>query len=411
MRVTNQVNMTMGDSGSLDAFGRMRMSGPFTLFDSKQLNDNQPLLWDDQEESGSGTTTSHSSDTASTTIGVGANTAGVRTRQTFQRFGYQPGKSQLVLVTGQMVNQDSNLSGITTGMGLYDDNNGLFFMVDDGVYYVVKRSSTSGSPVDTKVAQSDWNIDRMDGLGPSQKTINLSKCAIGVIDFEWLGVGRVRMGWNIDGVTYYVHEFLHANSVTNVYMSTPNLPLRYQIENDGTGAATTMQHICSAVLSEGGVDPIGSLHEVDNGITEVTATTNGTNYALLGVRLNSSYLTSVVDFVKVSVLMTSAGFFHWELRLNPTVANAFSYSQLTNAGIDYAVGTSSNTVTGGKSLSGEYGASTGSGGNASGIGQATLQNAIKLGSAIDGTVDTMVLVVTASADNATFLGSLVMRET
>ena len=52
-----------------DAFGRLRVSEPTTLFDSKQIFDAQPLLWDDQETSGSGTTgapSGHSTATAST---------------------------------------------------------------------------------------------------------------------------------------------------------------------------------------------------------------------------------------------------------------------------------------------------------------------------------------------------------
>lgn len=81
------------DSQSLDAFGRIRTSSPYTLFDSKQLFDNQPLFWDDSEVSGGSTTSSHSTATASTTIGVGATTAGKRVRQTFMSFNYQPGKS------------------------------------------------------------------------------------------------------------------------------------------------------------------------------------------------------------------------------------------------------------------------------------------------------------------------------
>jgi hypothetical protein len=227
------------DSPSIDAFGRWRVSNPETIFDSKQLHDNAPLIYDDQEVSGGSTTSSHSTATASTTIGVGATTAGKRVRQSFMRFNYQPGKSQLIFCTG-VLDKSGGGTGITRGFGYYDDNNGLFLQDKEGVIQFVKRSSTSGSPVDTEVNQSSWNIDTMDGTGASGITLDFSKAQILVIDFEWLGVGRVRMGFVVDGIVYYCHQFNHANSVSTVYMSTPNLPVRYEIDNDGTGAASTL---------------------------------------------------------------------------------------------------------------------------------------------------------------------------
>ena len=63
--------------GKRDAFGRLRVSNPLTLFDSKQLWDSLPLLWDDQETSGTGTGTAHSGAAARTQLSVSADTAGV----------------------------------------------------------------------------------------------------------------------------------------------------------------------------------------------------------------------------------------------------------------------------------------------------------------------------------------------
>ena len=89
-----------GGLGGIDAFGRQRVSNPEMIFNSKQLFDNQPLYWNDIEESGSGTSSTYSALTASSVLAVTANTAGKRTRQTYMRFNYQPSKSQLVYITG-----------------------------------------------------------------------------------------------------------------------------------------------------------------------------------------------------------------------------------------------------------------------------------------------------------------------
>ena len=297
-------------SPSLDAFGRSRVGTPTTLFDSKQLFDNQSLFWDDQEVSGSSTTSTHSTARASTTIAVGATTAGNRTRQTFQRWNYQPGKSQLALLTG-ILDKSGGGTGITRRVGLFDDDNGLFFEDDEGTVKVVVRTSTSGSAVNTKVSQSAWNIDTMDGSGgyknPSQVSIDWTKTQIFVIDFEWLGVGRVRFGLNVDGVTYYVHEFRNANNLAVVYMSTPNLPCRYEIDNDGTGAASEIEHICATVMSEGGVEDLGVIHYVSTAGTQVDMTTEDQLYAIKGIRLKSTHLGSVIKTLRVGVRRCRVG--------------------------------------------------------------------------------------------------------
>ena len=393
----------------LDAFGRQRVSEPYTIFDSKQLSDKQPLIWDDQEISGGSTTSTYSADKASTTLGVGATTAGVRTRQTFQRFNYQPGKSQQIMMTGQLVDQ-STLTGITAQIGFFDDDNGIFFSSEDGTIKVVTRSKVTGSVANTKVAQGNWNGDRMDGSGPSGVTLDFTKVQIFMIDYEWLGVGSVRMSFVVNGLICIAHTFLNANILSVVYMSTPNLPVRYSLQNDGTGAATNMQHICSSVASEGGREHNGIVREIDNGTTEITATTGGTTYALMGLRLKAAYLDTVIDIINVSVLMTSAGAFHWEVLFNPTVANTFTYGDLTNSALQFVAGTSANTVTGGTSVAGGYGASTGTGGSAAGVSGDNLESTLRLGSLIDGTPDEIVLVVTALANSETFLGSMTVRE-
>ena len=152
------------DNPSGDAFGRLRVANPETLFDSKQIFDNQPLFWDDDEVSGGSTTSTHSANTASTTLGVALNTAGNRVRQTYQSFNYQPGKSQLVLMTG-VLDESGGGTGITRLMGYGNDNNGIFLVDKEGTINVRRRTYVTGSAVDNDAAQTSWNIDTMDGNG------------------------------------------------------------------------------------------------------------------------------------------------------------------------------------------------------------------------------------------------------
>lgn len=163
-------------------------------------------------------------------MSVGATTAGVRARQTRMRFNYQPGKGQEVILTGVF---GAGQAGITKRIGYFDTNNGLFFQLSGTTLSVVRRTSTSGSPVDNVVTQANWNIDKLDGTGASGVTLDLTKTQIMIIEFEWLGVGRVRYGFDIDGKIIFVHQLFNANNLTEVYISTPNLPVKYEIANDG----------------------------------------------------------------------------------------------------------------------------------------------------------------------------------
>ncbi len=199
-RVVRPVLIYVADSPAFDAFGKLRVSNPETIFESKQLFDNAPLFWDDSEESGGSTSSSHSVNEASSTMGV-ATIAGVRTRQTFERFNYQPGKSHLILMTG-VLSETGGGSGITRGIGYYDDDNGLFFLDDEGTVKVVRRTKVSGSVVDNKTNQSSWNLDTMDGKGTSGITIDWTKAQMFMIDFEWLSVGPVRFGLVLDGILF-----------------------------------------------------------------------------------------------------------------------------------------------------------------------------------------------------------------
>ena len=165
MTELRNVNIASRDSPSIDAFGRWRVSNPQTLFDSKNIFDddglasnveNVPLFFDNAETSGSGTSTGYRANESSQRISVGATTAGTRVRQTLQRFNYQPGKSQLIFTTFNFISLDS---GITKRVGTFDENNGIYLEADGSSISIVRRTFTSGLAVNNSVAQASWNVD------------------------------------------------------------------------------------------------------------------------------------------------------------------------------------------------------------------------------------------------------------
>ncbi|MHC4644173.1 MAG: hypothetical protein ACYTBJ_01630 [Planctomycetota bacterium] len=409
MTVIRQVEITAQDSASIDAFGRWRVSNPETLFDSKQIFDNQPLFWDESLESGAGITSSHSTDTASTTISSTLNTAGKFTRQTFMSFNYQPGKSQLILMTG-VLDLSGGGTGVQRRLGLFNDDNGLFFEDNEGTVNVVRRTNVTGTPVDNKVAQSSWNVDVMDGSGPSGVTVDWTKTQIFFIDFEWLGVGRVRMGLLIGGVVCTVHEFLNANVLDKVFMSTPNLPLRFQMITTGSSPASTFGCNCGTVISEGGSIDLGVLRYKSTEGTHVDCAAENTIYAILGIRLKSTHLSEVVKIVNVSIAEhVGSKQYEWMLILNPTVADTFTYAAQTNSGIEAATGATANTVTGGTIIDGAFASSAQKGGITT---AQEITNALRLGADIAGTPDEMVLCVrpVGGSTNIDIEGAITWRE-
>ncbi len=392
-----------GDTPAVDSFARLRISPPFTIFDSKQLHDKQPLFFD--ETTGGSATSTHSSTNARVEMVVTASASDYVIRQTKQRFNYQPGKSQLIFFTFRM----PDATGVTMRAGIFSGTgtnnltplNGIWFENDGGTlsWNIAKNGSTTET-----ATQSNWNVDPMDGTGPSGLTLDMDACQIGLVDIEWLGVGRCRCGLVIAGVPYYTHYFNHANdsTFTSVYMSTPNLPIRYDIQSDGTSAGE-LDHICSTVISEGGLELTGVLRSADMGTTHIDANTAGTTYAMVGIRLKSSYLDISVLPEYFSILSLTNDSFRWSLRLNPTVAGTFTYADITDSACQYATGATTNTVTGGTVFDSGYGSL------ATAVDR-KFQTSLRIGSDIAGTVDELVLCVTPVSSNADYLGSLTFRE-
>jgi len=333
---------------NLDAFARLRVSNPQTIFDSKQISDNQPLFWDDQQISGAGTSTAYNTNQASTTISVGASTAGVRARQTFRHFNYQSGKSQLIIMTAIM---GAAGAGITKRIGQFNAKNGLYFQYSNSVMSVNVRTYTSGAAVNTTINQADWNIDKLDGTGASGINLDPTKTLIYFLDYEWLGAGTIRFGFFVNGIPYYCHAVHNANINTLVYMSTPNLPLRYEIQNSGAGAASSLVHICTTVITEGGRTDVGYPRALNRGVNTLTTANNDLIYPLIAIRLKSNYLGALLRILNLGINCSSTSTYAYYVMLNPTVTGtALSWTSLTNSAIEYAYPTNATTISGGVEL-------------------------------------------------------------
>ena len=188
-------------SNAYDAFGRLRVSNPFTIFDSTNVMSKNNLF--DESLTGSGTV-SYTSAKSTVNLNVTTASGDKVIRQSKRVMSYQPGKSLFIFNTFVMNAQES---GLEQRVGSFDANNGIFFEDTGTGYQIVRRSYTSGSSVDDPIAQSAWNGDKLDGSGPSGYTLYPTKATILFTDYEWLGMGSVRVGFVIDGKFITAHTF------------------------------------------------------------------------------------------------------------------------------------------------------------------------------------------------------------
>jgi hypothetical protein len=341
-----------------DAFGRTRVSNPLTLFDSShRYRDNN--LWESLIV-GTGSTVGFVTTQGLINIGIGTTVGSSVIRETTKTFSYQPGKSLLVLNTFVMNSPKENLR---QRVGYYGADNGIYLEVagigSTSVSFV-ERSLSTGT--ETRVPQTEWNNDKLDGTGVSGYTLDISKAQILYMDIEWLGLGTVRVGFVIDGNFIHAHSFHHANLIQSTYITTASLPLRYEIENTGiTTSSSTLKQVCSSIISEGGYELRGLQQAVNTPITAPVDLPSpaGTYYPVISIRLKSSpnRLDAIVILTALSLMGTGNGpQYSWQMRASATTSGGTWVSAGADSAVEYKI--DGGTVSGGRVLASGFFAST-----------------------------------------------------
>jgi hypothetical protein len=307
------------------------------------------------------------------------------------------------------------VTNVTRRIGYFDTNNGIYLEQAGSTINIVLRSFTSGSVVNTTVAQINWNIDKFDGTGPSGLILDLTKTQILIIDLQWLGAGRVRVGFNINGLVFYAHQFLNANTTqTTVYMTTSNLPLRSEITNTGTaGSIATMRQICVMVTSEGGMEYGRAKQYSVNTGGAGTAITNGTRRPILSIRAKTTGPNSVRNTGQIlpknyEVTVLGLNSIFWELVLNPTTLTGSSFSSFNANTSITEVDTSATALTGGTVIDSGY---INSSSSFKGIAQQNIiKDLILVYSGLLNSQDILSIVTTAEGGNSTAFSSITFLE-
>jgi hypothetical protein len=369
-----------------DAFGRLRVSNPVTVFDAQNRYVDGEQFSSDNSGSGSVTYNANSSNFTLSVTGNGDEVIRQAKRVTL----YQPGKSLLIMNTFAFNTPTNNLR---QRVGYFTAQNGIFLEADGTSINIVKRSYTTGSAVDTKVTQASWNGDVFDGTGVSGITLDVSKTHILWTDIEWLGVGSVRVGFVINGVFYVAHTFHHANSLTDVYMTTASLNCRYEITS--TGASGSMRQICSTVISEGGYSPTPPIRSVSNGTVEKRLSSADTLYPLATIRLDPNTPDCVVMPAQIDFLATDVTYGEIQLVEGATLTGAsFNNNESTTVETD----TSATAMSGGNRVYSALWAS-----RVSLNLEETVKKRLQLAREADGTPITLTFAAASTSSNADIL--------
>jgi len=391
-------------NGSFDAFGRARVSSPYTLFDSQ-------LRYSKREDQYSellvgSADTLYNINESSLSLRVSSADGDKAVRETLRVFAYQPGKSLQIMTTFAF---DEGQAGLSQRVGYFNDQNGIFFANIDGVNCVVKRSYVTGSVVETVVPQTEWNIDALDGTTKTGLTLDSTRAQIFFIDIEWLGVGSVRTGFVINGNFYVCHVFNHANIVDTTYMTTASLPVRYEIENTAaTVAGSTLKQICATVISEGGFEVSGTKRSVSRSLSDpVDITTAGTFYPVVSLRLKSDRLDAVAVLKQISALgIINQGRFEFAVFKNATVTGG-QWISLSNSCIEYNA--NATALSGGVNMSSTVVAVTNQSSTALTLDSDTFGFQFAR-DGLSGTPYTYTLAVTSGTNGADAVGSMSWEE-
>ena len=386
-----------------DAFGRLRVSSPFTLFDSQNryAADNQ---FDTSVVSGG--TTTYLPNESTIQLNVNTTSGAEVVRQSYRSMPYQPGKGLLCLATFVMATAKTNLR---QRVGYFGTQNGVYFQLNDTTKSFILRSYIGGSVDDTsrKVDQSSWNGDKLDGTGASGLTLDLTHPQILWMDFEWLGVGSVRCGFIINGEYIVCHTYNTANVYgTSVYMTTAILPVRYEITNTGTtSGSSSLKQVCSSVVSEAGFEQTSIDHTARR--TTIFTNIDTTFVPIVSIRLISTALGAVVIPNRIQFLPTTNQNYEIALIKNTTLTGAtWAATVPSDANVEYDV--AATAMSGGTICQTDYVTASGSSGISNTSAPTGYNLDLQLGASLAGVSDiyTLAVRIVSGATKGDGVGSL-----
>lgn len=393
------------DGNTLDPFGWVRTGERKVAFEYSGRYDQGLLLWE-HSLSGTGAIT-HNALTGGNSLSTGGTASGAKAiRQSHEYHLYLPGRGRLAVIGFIFGTATSNLR---RRVGLFDNDNGAFLEQTASGLSMVTRSNVTGSIVDTAVAQASWNIDKLDGTGPSGVTINAATANAVVIDNVGYNGAKIRFGFIIDGRIIYAHEVNNLNTISSLAIGSFDLPVRYEIENTGVTAGTNTMTASSCVVydEDGGSLEIGYQFTANNGITAKSITTRAPVLSIQPKATFNSITSRAHVHLKAIHLLVKTNDILFEIVRGGTLTGAAFTSAGSNSVTNYD--TTATAITGGDILDSGY-AAAGFGSSSQGLSEDFLGRLALTNNFAGTTPDILTLVATAFTGTASVTASMVWEE-
>jgi hypothetical protein len=190
-----------------------------------------------------------------------------------------------------------------------------------------------------RIPQSQFNIDRLDGTGASGFTLDINKIQMWMMDYSWYGAGAIRFGVkNARGEFIFAHRIAHANSLSEAFMRSGNMPARYEVNTIApytkiTGTVTNSEVSTINVVTTAGFPPAGTLVIAQSGNTG--AGVEYINYTGRGATTFTGLTRAVTNLTGPQGLTGGGG--------NGT-AQTFTFSATAPVGVTYFSPQCSNTI-------------------------------------------------------------------
>lgn len=167
----------------------------------------------------------------------------------------------------------------------------VFSIVNNELMYILPEykgpsynNLVCSKTIDLRVRQDQWNIDPLDGTGPSGYVLNPTRMQMFYMDYSWYGAGFIRFGVRgTGGNVIYCHKMANNNVNTEAYLRSGNLPARY--EEVAVGPTTLLTTTLNAAGTTMGVQD--TTFFPNSGIVKVTAAGNSINSPIEIIRYNN----------------------------------------------------------------------------------------------------------------------------
>jgi hypothetical protein len=344
MAYTFNNQYSIADTAQIDAFGRTRTSETTSLLALNHVYS----LQDDLETSSivGGGASVFSDGLSGVTLQILLSGDHV-IRQSRCSAPYQPGKSQIFEASFSNMTVDF---GVTKRIGAFDSDTsgdfstGLdgFFLESDG--FTHSFNIYSGGNLVVQEGADNWLTSDY-----NYADIDWTQSQLMMVDYQWLGVGRVRFYMVMEGIPRLFYEYTHANNANKsagVYMLRPNKPIRYEIRATGALGSSELVQICSQISTEGSLNDLYKTVSLLQPDTDTLVKSK--DWGLMGFRLAAGYSGVKAYMKNFSLVQLGGKNISCAIKIirNPGFKTAFTWNQIPDTPIEYAIPVSGNDVSG-----------------------------------------------------------------